>query len=104
MYIDDIIIFSSKSEEDHENDLGNIFRTLEQANMKVQLDKCKFFEKEVEFLGFIVTSEGLKTNPSKIKAIQDFPTPQNLKEIRSFLGLSGYYRRIIKDYAKLAKP
>ena len=58
VYIDDVIIFS-KSEADHEKDLDNIFRTLEQANIKVQLDKCKFFEKEVEFLGFVVTSEGL---------------------------------------------
>ena len=79
MYIDDIIIFS-KSEADHENDLGNIFKTLEPANMKVQLDKCTFFEKEVEYLGFIVTS--------KIKAIQDFPTkPQRTKIILSPIGL-----------------
>ena len=103
VYIDDIIIFS-KTESEHGEDLGNVFRTLEQANMKVQLDKCKFFEKEVEFLGFVVTPKGIKTNPAKVKAIQDFPSPQNLKELRSFLGLSGYYRRFVKDYAKLAKP
>lgn len=103
VYIDDIIIFS-RNEKEHSTHLKNIFTTLEKANMKVQLDKCKFFEKEVEFLGFIVTPEGIKTNPSKIEAIQNFPIPRNLKELRSFLGLSGYYRRFVKDYAKLAKP
>lgn len=72
--------------------------------MKLQLDKCDFFKDEVEFLGFIVSSQGIKTNPKKIEAISKFPIPKTLKELRSFLGLSGYYRRFVRDYAKLAKP
>lgn len=103
VYIDDIIIFS-KSENEHFEHIGNIFKTLEEANMKVQLDKCNFFKKEVEFLGYIITPLGIKTNPEKVRAIENFPQPQNLKELRSFLGMSGYYRRFIKDYSKLAKP
>lgn len=103
VYIDDIVIFS-KSEEDHIRDIHDIFKTLEEANMKVQLDKCHFFKQEVEFLGFIISEAGIKTNPKKVETIASFPQPRTIKELRSFLGLSGYYRRFIRDYAKLAKP
>lgn len=103
VYIDDIVIFS-KDEKSHYENVRKVFETLEQANMKVQLDKCEFLKKEAEFLGFIITENGIKTNPLKVKAIQDFPTPKTLKDLRSFLGLSGYYRRFVRDYAKLAKP
>lgn len=103
VYIDDIIVFGN-NDQSHLENVETIFHTLEKANMKVQLDKCEFFKREVEFLGFIVSPTGLKTNPTKVKAIQDFPCPKTLKDLRSFLGLSGYYRRFIRDYAKLAKP
>lgn len=103
VYIDDIIIFS-EHEEQHLNHILEIFQTLNDANMKVQLDKCSFFKRQVEFLGFIVSSEGIRTNPQKVEAILNFPTPQTLKQLRSFLGLSGYYRRFIANYAKIAKP
>lgn len=103
VYIDDIIVFS-KTENDHAQHLEKIFKILEDANMKVQLDKCHFFKQSVEFLGFIITSEGITTNPAKTEAIAKIPPPTTLKELRSFLGLSGYYRRFVQDYAKLAKP
>lgn len=103
VYVDDIIIYS-KNEADHAKHIETIFETLRKANMKVQLDKCKFFQTEVVFLGFIISASGIKTNPEKVKAILDFPKPETLKELRSFLGLSGYYRRFVNDYAKLAKP
>lgn len=103
VYIDDIIIFS-KTEEEHANHLGQVFLTLQNANMKVQMDKCEFYKKQVNFLGFTISENGVKTNQEKVKAISDFPIPKSLKELRSFLGLSGYYRRFIRDYAKLAKP
>lgn len=72
--------------------------------MKIQLDKCKFFAQEVEFLGFIVTANGIKANPQKVEAIEKVPLPVTLKDLRSFLGMSGFYRRFIKDYAKIVKP
>lgn len=103
VYMDDIIIFS-KNEEDHYKNIDAIFRTLRLSNMKVQLDKCEFLKKEVEFLGFIISDKGIKTNPKKVEAILNFPTPKTLKDLRSFLGLSNYYRRFIRDYAKIAKP
>ena len=103
VYIDDIIIFS-KSEEEHHKHLQLIFNSLDQANMKAQLDKCEFVKQQVEFLGFIVSEEGIKTYQEKVSAIHHFPTPQTLKELRSFLEMSGYYRRFIRDFAILAKP
>lgn len=103
VYIDDIIIFGA-TEDEHLENIALVFDTLEKANMKVQMDKCEFIQKSVEFLGFIVSQDGIRTNPKKVQAIVDFQTPKNLKELRSFLGLSGYYRRFIRDYAKLANP
>lgn len=103
VYIDDIIIFSSTIDE-HLKNLRTIFETLRKANFKIQPDKSEFLKTEVEFLGFIVSENGLKPNMKKVEAIQKYPEPTNLKELRAFLGLSGYYRRFVKDYAKIAKP
>lgn len=103
VYIDDIIIYG-EDEKTHLQNIEKVFDTLERANMKVNLDKCEFLKDEVEYLGFIVSSKGVKTNPKKVDAITNFPYPKTLKDLRSFLGMSGFYRRFIRDYAKLAKP
>lgn len=81
-----------------------MFKTLDAANMKIQLDKSEFLKREIEFLGYVVSREGIGANPKKVQAIIDLPPPRNLKELRSFLGMTGYYRRFIRDYAKIAKP
>jgi len=101
VYLDDIIIFSTSIEE-HIVYIKKIFEKLREANLKVQIAKCKFLAKETEFLGHIVTNEGIKTNPNKVAAIQKIPLPKTQKEIKSFLGMSGYYRKFIKDYSKIA--
>lgn len=103
VYIDDIIIFG-KTFEEHLENLKTILETLQNANFKIQPDKSEFLRTEVEFLGFIVSETGLKPNMKKVECIQKYPEPKNLKELRAFLGLSGYYRRFVKDYAKIAKP
>lgn len=103
VYIDDIIIFG-KTQDEHVLNLQLVFKTLEHANMKIQLDKCEFFQHEVEFLGFIISREGIRTNQKKVQAIADLTIPKTLRELRSFLGMSGYYRRFILGYAHLAKP
>lgn len=103
VYLDDIIIFSTSLQEHVEN-LRKVFQKLRQANLKVQLDKSEFLKKEIAFLGHLVTTEGIKPDPSKIQAITDFPIPRTPKEIKSFLGLLGYYRKFIRDFAKLTKP
>lgn len=102
-YLDDIIVFSTSLQE-HLDSLKCVFKRLRESNFKIQLDKSEFLKKEVAYLGHIVTPDGVKPNPDKIKAIKKFPIPRTTKEIKGFLGLLGYYRRFIKDFAKLSKP
>lgn len=103
VYMDDIIVFSTSLQE-HIDNLRKILSTLERFDLKLQLDKCEFLCKEVAFLGHVVTPEGVKPNPSKIEAIQKWPIPKNEKELRRFLGTVGYYRRFIRDLARIIKP
>lgn len=103
VYMDDIVIFS-KSLQEHMTHIKSIFSKLREFNLKVQLDKSEFACKSVAFLGHIITDKGIKPNPSKIEAIQKFPIPKNIKEIKSFLGLVGYYRRFISNFAKIVQP
>lgn len=103
VYMDDIIIFSTSLQE-HLINLSKIMETLRKYNLKVQIDKCDFLQKEVAFLGHVITPEGVRPNPDKIKVIQEWPLPKNEKELKGFLGVIGYYRKFIKDFAKIAKP
>lgn len=103
VYMDDIIIYSTSMQE-HVKDLRSIFDRLREANLKVQLDKSEFLRKEVLYLGHTITDQGLKPNDDKIKAVLNYPLPKTVTEIKSFLGLIGYYRRFIKDFAKITKP
>ena len=103
VYLDDIVIFSTSLQE-HIERLRLIFERLRKSNLKIQLDKCEFLRKEVGYLGHIITPDGVKPNPEKIHAIKNFPIPKTQKEIKSFLGLIGYYRKFIPDFAKITKP
>lgn len=103
VYMDDIIIYSTSLIE-HIQNLRKVFNALKNANLKIQLDKSEFLQREVKFLGHIITEEGIRPNPDKIKAVRDYPIPKSPKEIKQFLGLLGYYRKFIKDFAKLTKP
>lgn len=103
VYLDDIIIYNTSLEE-HVSKLKAIFERLRLNNFKIQLDKSEFLQKTVQYLGHIITPDGVKPNPDKIAAVKNFPTPRNAKEIKSFLGLVGYYRKFIKDFAKITKP
>lgn len=103
VYMDDVVVFGRTLQEHLEN-LKIVLQTLLEANLKVQLDKSEFLHRSIDFLGYIVTEEGIKPNLKKIEAIEKYPEPSNLKELRGFLGLMGYYRRFVKDFAKIAKP
>lgn len=103
VYLDDIIVFSPSLQK-HIADIKSVFTKLQNANLKIQPSKCSFLRKEIDFLGHIVTQEGVKPNPLKIQTIKDFPCPKTTREIKSFLGLLGYYRKFIKDFAKITKP
>jgi hypothetical protein len=102
VYLDDIIIFS-RTFENHLANLREVFERLKEAHLKLSPKKCHFFKTKVKFLGHIVSDEGVSTDPSKIKAVKDWPIPRNVKEVRSFLGLTSYYRKFIYKYADKAK-
>lgn len=103
VYLDDIIIYGNSIEQ-HTERLNKVLKRLEEANLYVQLTKCTFAVTEVEYLGHIVSRDGVKPDPKKIKSIVEYPQPKTVKDIRAFLGLTGYYRRFIKNFADIAKP
>lgn len=103
VYLDDIIVYSSSLQE-HIDKLRLVFDRLRQTNFKVTLDKSEFLRKEVLYLGHQITKDGLKPNDDKIKAVLDFPIPKTPTEIKSFLGLVGYYRKFIRDFSKITQP
>ena len=102
-YLDDIIVFS-KSWEEHLVRLETVFTALERAGLTLKPKKCFFATKKVTCLGHILTPEGVLPDPSKIEAIKNFSEPKNITELRSFLGICGYYRQFIKNFAQIAKP
>ena len=103
IYLDDCIIYSHDLNS-HIDKLKLVFDRLRQFNLKLQPDKCEFLRREVAYLGHIITDKGVSPNPEKIKAVTKFPTPKNPKDIKSFLGLVGYYRRFIENFSKITKP
>lgn len=103
VYIDDVLIFSNSIEE-HMIHISLVTKALYDAHMKISNEKCHFFKDKIEFLGHIISHNKITVDPTKIETIRDYPVPVTLKQLRSFLGLSGYYRKFIRDYAKLTKP
>ena len=103
IYLDDIIIFSS-SFEDHLDKLQAVFQRLHESNLKLKANKCEFFKREISYLGHIVSKDGIKTDNNKTEAVRTWPIPKSVKEVRQFLGFTGYYRRFIEGYAAIARP
>ncbi|CAF3396631.1 unnamed protein product, partial [Rotaria sp. Silwood2] len=103
VYIDDIIIYSPTFEQ-HIEDLKRVFEALRSANLTLKTPKCHFCRRETKYLGHIITSDGVKPDPDLVKSVVDFPRPQTIREVQSFLGLTGYYRRFIQNYARIAEP
>ena len=103
VYVDDILIHSSNFDE-HLLHLQNVFDRLNDANLKLQPKKCNFAAKRVEYLGHYFSKNGIEVNPSKIEAVKTYPVPKTQKQLKAFLGLTNYYRRFVKDYAKISAP
>ena len=102
-YLDNIIIYSSTPEE-HLEHIRTVFEKLCDAKLSMKLSKCHFFAKEMQYLGHILGKEGIKPVPAKTEAIRVMHPPVNPKQVRAFLGLVGYYRKFIRNFAKIAKP
>ena len=98
IYLDDVIVFSVSFKQ-HMDRLARVFAALEKAQLKLKLSKCHFAQKEVKYLGHIVSEKVIAPDPSKIEAVSSYPPPQTPKELEQFLGLSNYYRRFIPNYA-----
>ena len=104
VYLDDIIIYTKGSFEQHMDHLRQVFKALREANLKIKLKKCHFILPNIQFLGHVVGRDGIKPDPEKIDKVKNFPIPTNLTELRSALGLFSYYRKFIKDFSRIAKP
>jgi hypothetical protein len=90
--------------EQHLVDLDKIMTAVGNAGMTLKLAKCHFFEKEVGYLGHIITDEGIRPCPEKLKAVRAFPQPEGSTKVKSFLGLGGFYRRFVQGFSQVARP
>jgi len=103
IYLDDVIIFSTTFDS-HLERLSEVFQRLKQAGLKLKPSKCSLFRPEVSFLGHTITSNGIKPSREKVDLIRNWKRPQNLTQLRSFLGFCSYYRRYIRNFSKIASP
>ena len=103
VFVDDILIYSP-SEEEHQSHLSVVLELLREHQLYAKLSKCEFWLSEVKFLGHVVSKSGVSVDPGKIESVLTWERPKNVFEIRSFLGLAGYYRRFVLDFSRLAAP
>ena len=103
VYLDDILIYP-KNKDEHEKHIRTILNTLREHKLYAKKSKCEFFLEEIAFLGHVINKDGIKSDPEKVKCIEEWKTPKDYMGCQRFLGLIGWYRRFIKDFSKLATP
>lgn len=103
IYLDDILVYSDDPAE-HTKHVREVLRRLRKHGLYARPDKCRFSSDSVEYLGFILSKDGLKMDPTKVQSIRDWPEPRKIKDIQSFLGFANFYRRFISDYSDIVVP
>jgi hypothetical protein len=103
IYLHDILVYLTTREQ-HVIDVRNILQRRQQHRLWAKLEKCKFFQDTVEFLGYIITRDGIKMDDKKIKSVLDWPTPKTVRDVQAFLGFANFYRRFIRLYSKITSP
>ena len=103
VFFDDVLIYS-KTWKDHLTHLEQVLSILKENQFYAKMSKCTFGKEEVSYLGHVISKEGVKVDPEKIKSITEWPNPTNISKLRGFLGLTGYYRRFIRNYAHRTAP
>lgn len=101
VFFDDILIYSATAEE-HVQHVETVFGLLKLHQLYVNQKKCEFGSPQVAYLGHLISAQGVAVEPDKVKAVVEWQVPQNIRELRGFLGLSGYYRKFIRNYANIA--
>ena len=102
-YLDDIIIFS-KNEMEHLEHLEEVFHLLRMAGLKMKHSKCNFFKSKIHYLGHLISVDGISPLPDKLDTIKNTPAPKDMKEMKQFLGLTGYYRKFVPRFADISRP
>ena len=103
VFIDDILIYS-KTEEEHKEHLKIVLQELRDHQLFEKFSKCDFFKDKIQYLGHVVTKEGISVDPEKIRAIEDWQVPKDLTDVRSFMGITRYYRRFIEGFSRIVNP
>lgn len=101
LYLDDIVVFSS-SVKQHLERLEVVLGRLKQEGLKAKLSKCAFFQRDVLYLGHVISDQGVSTDPRKVEVVAKWQPPTTVSQLRSFLGFARYYRRFVEGFAKLA--
>jgi hypothetical protein len=103
VFIDDILVYS-KNEDEHTEHLHIVLQRLRDHRLYAKLSKCEFWLREIKFLGHTISQDGISVDPEKVQEVMDWKPPTTVRQIQSFLGLAGYYRRFIPDFSRIAKP
>ena len=103
VFIDDILVYS-RNEEDHAYHLRIVLQVLRDRQLFAKFDKCEFWLRSVAFLGHVISGEGIMVDPKKTEAVKNWPRPLTSSDIRSFLGLAGYYRRFVEGFSSISSP
>jgi hypothetical protein len=103
VFLDDIVIYA-RSIHEHDDKIREVFKRIRKYNLKLQPDKCEFLRTEVSYLGHIITEDGVRPDPKKVEAIENFPRPETTKQLKSFLGMASYYRKFIPKFIQTAAP